>query len=75
MIEYYNSEYILHHIDSSGLIEYPFKAMRDVIFCYPYIIYGRGTKEIWVQDMNNNNVKIYYFDGNITAMENSPKSK
>ena len=74
MIEYYNSEYILYYIDSTGLIEYPFKAMRDVIFCYPYLIYGRGTKEIWVQDMNNI-VQIYYFDGNISAIENTSKTK
>lgn len=72
MIEYYNSEFIIYLFNKDGYSDFYFKAMRDVIFQYPYIIYGRGSKEIWVQNMENK-VEIYYFDNNIQAIENTSR--
>ncbi|CAI2381450.1 unnamed protein product [Moneuplotes crassus] len=51
---------------------YGIKAIRNITFQYPLILYVWGTRELWVQDLNNK-VSIYYFDDSILAMENISK--
>lgn len=45
------------------------KLIRNISFQYPFIVYVNGSKEVWIQDLNNN-IKVLYFDSNITCVEN-----
>jgi hypothetical protein len=69
MIEQENGSMRVNLIDKEIVTDYTIKAIRNITFQYPIICYAWGTRELWVQDMNNN-VSIYYFDGSITGMEN-----
>ena len=45
------------------------KTIKNISFQYPYIVYIRGTKEVWVQDLENK-IKIFYLDSSIIWVEN-----
>lgn len=74
MLEYINSTFEVHIFEETFSTEYGIKSLRNMTFQYPHLIYAFGTREVWLQDLNNN-VKIYYFDGSITGMENSSNVK
>mmetsp|Transcript_42002 Transcript_42002/g.48666 ORF Transcript_42002/g.48666 Transcript_42002/m.48666 type:complete len:617 (+) Transcript_42002:157-2007(+) len=54
--------------------DFSMKNIRSINFQYPYIVYTRGSREIWVQDFANK-IKVFYFDASIATMENYSKVK
>lgn len=58
---------LIHFIKMTSTAAYHqnLKSIRNVSFQYPYIVYVKGTKEVWIQDLNNN-IKVFYFDSDIT---------
>lgn len=69
LLESANSKMGVLTFNKENLNNYYIKAIRNITFQYPYIAYVWGTRELWIQDLNNK-VSIYYFDGPISAMEN-----
>ena len=59
----------VYTIKENSISDYVIKGIRNIIFQYPMLAYVWGTRELWIQDLNNN-VSIYYFDATIAAMEN-----
>jgi hypothetical protein len=48
------------------------KTIRNITFQYPLLVYVWGTREIWVQDMENN-VNVFYLSHSIVGMENDAR--
>jgi hypothetical protein len=68
-VEMVNSTIKVHFFEETFTTNFCLKAIRNITFQYPLLAYAFGTRELWVQDMNNN-VKIYYFMAGIAGMEN-----
>lgn len=74
MLELINSTFEVYIFEETFSTEYGIKSLRNMTFQYPHLVYAFGTREVWLQDLNNN-IKIFYFDGSITGMENSSNVK
>ena len=69
MLENNNDSIQIHKISELFATDFGMKSMRNINFQYPYILFWRGNKEIWIQDFSNI-IQIYYFDNSIVGMEN-----
>jgi len=69
LLEQANGGIVINMFGEEVSTNYSIKAIRNITFQYPMLAYVWGTKELWIQDLNNN-VSIYYFDATIAAMEN-----
>ena len=74
MIENQYTSFQIYRFEERVANDYTLKTIRNIMFQYPKLAYVVGTKEIWVQDINGN-IKIYYFDLNISGMENESNVK
>lgn len=71
MIEQNSGTMQVYLFEEDYQTDYCIKSIRNITFQYPLLAYAWGTRELWIQDMNNN-VAVYYFDGSIVGMENEP---
>lgn len=69
LLELSNYTFQVYIFEENFSTDYCIKSIRNITFQYPTLAYAWGTREIWVQDLNNN-VKIYRFDASISGMEN-----
>lgn len=74
MLEMYSGCLQVYLFEENYTSDYCIKAIRNINFQYPVLAYVWGTRELWVQDMDNI-VRIYYFDGSIAGMENDSNVK
>ena len=69
MLEQNSGQLQVYLFEEDYQTDYCIKSIRNITFQYPLLAYAWGTRELWVQDMNNT-VAVYYFDGSIAGMEN-----
>ena len=74
MIENQYTSFQIYRFEERVANDYTLKTIRNITFQYPQLAYAVGTKEIWVQDINGN-IRIYFFDLNISGMENESNVK
>ena len=69
VIENTGGNIIFSKVTSKSSHHIALKSIRDISFQYPYIVYIRGSREIWIQDLENK-VKVFYMDASIIWVEN-----
>ena len=69
-----NSNIRVYKVSENDIDEFSFKIIRSITFQPPYIIYVKGTREIWFQSFDNI-IDVLYFDSDIAVLENSKHSR
>lgn len=71
-LEIENQQIKISYYEESFTTNYWMKTIRNITFQYPLLVYVWGTREIWVQDMENN-VNVFYLSHSIVGMENDAR--